>query len=133
MRDMIAEELNKLAMPEKMREAVREAIARLVDHVHPEVIILFGSWAMGRAQADSDVDLVVVAPSRDRWGLARDLYVLWHRLRRESPALPPADILVYTPEEFQKAYLVGFPAYNAVRHGVVVYGQLPEFCLRVAA
>ena len=127
------EALDQLAMPTEMREAVREALERVVELAHPDLVILFGSWAEGRAQADSDVDLVVVAPSSDRRALARDLYLLWHRLHRASPRLPAADILVYTPREFQEAYLVGFPAYNAVRQGVVVHGQLPDFCLQVAA
>ena len=127
------EALDQLAMPEEMREAVREAIARLVELAHPEVIILFGSWAEGRAREDSDVDLVVVAPAEDRWELARRVYHEWHQCRHALPALPPADILVYTPADFERSYLVGFPAYNAVRHGMVVYGAVPQFCQRVAA
>ena len=34
-----------------------------MEAVHPRLIILFGSYAEGRAGRDSDVDLVVVAPS----------------------------------------------------------------------
>ena len=130
---MIAEALDNLAMPEEMREAVREAVASLVALAHPDVILLFGSWAEGRAQADSDVDIVLVAPAEDRWELARRFCHDWHQSRHALPALPPADILVYTPPDFEDSYLIGFPAYNAVRHGVVLYGQLPEFCLQMAA
>ena len=41
-----------------------EAIARLVEGFDPLRIILFGSYARGDAQPDSDLDLLVVARHR---------------------------------------------------------------------
>ena len=37
-------------------------VRRIVDHVHPRRIILFGSYARGNPDVDSDVDLLVVLP-----------------------------------------------------------------------
>jgi predicted nucleotidyltransferase len=129
----MADALDKLKMPKALREAVREALARLVELAQPEVVILFGSWAEGTARPDSDVDLVVVARTEDRRQLARELYHLWHEQRRALAALPTADILVYTPRQFDEGFLVGFPAYQATRHGVVIHGALPKCCADVAA
>jgi predicted nucleotidyltransferase len=55
---------------------------------------LFGSWARGQADPFSDIDLIVVAPSRrpfvDRFRDFPDLL--------RAPA--GIDLLIYTPEEF---------------------------------
>ncbi|MBF0422177.1 MAG: nucleotidyltransferase domain-containing protein, partial [Magnetococcales bacterium] len=40
--------------------------ARIAESVHPERIILFGSHARGEAQADSDIDLLII--TRETYG-----------------------------------------------------------------
>jgi predicted nucleotidyltransferase len=42
--------------------ALGEIVRRLVDAYQPERIYLFGSWARGEQNADSDYDLLVVVP-----------------------------------------------------------------------
>ncbi len=71
--------------------------ARIVETVHPERIILFGSHARGDANEDSDIDLLVVVDDgfqeRSRW---REL----QKIRRKLAAFPlPKDILLYSREE----------------------------------
>ena len=44
-------------------EVIDEIVRRIVEAVHPDKIILFGSHARGEAREDSDVDLLIVAPS----------------------------------------------------------------------
>lgn len=42
-------------------ESVIEAvIERIVEVIHPQQIVLFGSWARREGQPDSDLDLLVV-------------------------------------------------------------------------
>lgn len=41
---------------------LQEIVQRIVDHVHPERIVLFGSHAKGTADRDSDLDLLIVVP-----------------------------------------------------------------------
>lgn len=60
-------------------DAVIRAMARdIVDAVHPEEIVLFGSRARGASGQDSDVDLLVVLPdaaiSGRRRQVSGDLY-----------------------------------------------------------
>ncbi len=50
-------------MDPRTEAALAEIIRRIVEAVHPDQIILFGSQARGDAGPDSDVDLLVVAPS----------------------------------------------------------------------
>lgn len=66
----------------------------LVDHYAPEKIILFGSLASGRARLWSDIDLLIVAETGQRF-LDRTKEALL--LLRPQVGL---DILIYTPLEF---------------------------------
>ena len=47
-----------------IEEATLTALVQtLVDALHPEKIILFGSWARGDQRPDSDIDLFVQVPT----------------------------------------------------------------------
>lgn len=72
--------------------------AIIVEAVDPEQVILFGSCARGNAEADSDVDLVIVeaepfGPDRDR---GAEETRLWRALAKFHV---PKDILVYSLDE----------------------------------
>ncbi len=54
-------------MPERKQDLRMPTI--IVETVDPEQVILFGSRARGDAEADSDVDLVVVEANRWRGSL----------------------------------------------------------------
>ena len=72
-----------------------EAYCRVVAReFKPEKIILFGSYADGRATKDSDVDLVVVMPHR-----GRDIEQMCE-IRKRVRAPFPMDLLVWKPDEF---------------------------------
>jgi uncharacterized protein len=60
----------------------------------PDAILLFGSHAYGIPHDDSDVDILVVMPARNKHSQAV-------RIRREVPAPFPMDLLVRTPQEMQ--------------------------------
>lgn len=63
----------------------------------PEKIILFGSYATGKADQFSDFDFLIIKQTKDRYF---DRAKMVHRIIGLSL---PADILVYTPEEFEAA------------------------------
>src|SRR5205809_6612410 len=65
------------------------------ERFQPERIILFGSHAYGTPHADSDVDLLVVMPARDKHSQAV-------RIRGAVPAPFPMDLLVRTPQEVRR-------------------------------
>ena len=72
-----------------------EAYCRVVAReFKPKKIILFGSYADGRATKDSDVDLVVIMPFR-----SRDIEKMCEiRDRVRTPF--PMDLLVWKPGQF---------------------------------
>jgi predicted nucleotidyltransferase len=79
-------------------EALGEIVHRLVSALHPQKIILFGSYVNGTPSGDSDVDLLVILDTHAR---PVDRYVSVSRLLRPRPF--PLDILVKTPKEIARA------------------------------
>lgn len=76
---------------------LKEIVNRIVNTVHPERIVLFGSYVYGRPKDESDLDILVIMHSK------------LPRYRRSVPIysslaglLVPKDILVYTPEEIEE-------------------------------
>jgi predicted nucleotidyltransferase len=75
--------------------------ARVVgERFGPDRIILFGSHAYGSPHADSDVDILVVMPARNRHNQAV-------KIRWEVPAPFPMDLLVRTPQEMTRGLAEG--------------------------
>ena len=95
-----------------------DEIVDLLRSYEPEQIILFGSRARGEADEHSDYDLVVIKET-DRPFL--------DRLRDMVPYLVafgrPAEILVYTPEEFDRMSETGL-GWVVRQEGVVLYERL---------
>jgi uncharacterized protein len=73
------------------RSAIRRYVRQVVERFHPQKVILFGSHAYGKPHADSDVDLLVVMPTRSMIDQAVRIRVAF-----DTPF--PMDLLVYTPE-----------------------------------
>jgi uncharacterized protein len=74
---------------------IDEISKRIVDEIHPEKVILFGSHAHGNPTENSDLDLIIVnkteLPKHKRGIEIRRLFY------RQLISL---NIKVYTPEEF---------------------------------
>ncbi len=98
-------------------ETLLEVKERLVDGFAPSRIILFGSQARGTADDRSDVDILVVcsfAGKRRHLMLEMDRALRGLRLAR--------DIMVLTPEEFQRDSLIpGTVGRYAYKEGKVLY------------
>lgn len=74
--------------------AIQAMVNAIVEHFHPEKIVLFGSYADGKPTPDSDLDLLVVMDSSEpRHRRATPIRLLF----RPTPC--PMDILVFTPKE----------------------------------
>ena len=71
---------------------IRQFARDVAERFQPDRIILFGSHAYGTPNADSDVDILVIMPARNRHTQAV-------RIRWEVPAPFPMDLLVRTPQE----------------------------------
>lgn len=96
--------------------AIRRFAREIVRRFHPDKIILFGSYAYGAPTPDSDVDLLVVMPTRNQVEQAV----------RIDEAIEdrgfPLDLIVRTPKMLQKSlrwgdWFIG----DAVTRGRVLY------------
>ena len=85
------------AKKQKITESLLDEIAnKIVEHFHPDQIILFGSYAYGEPKTDSDLDLLVIMDT-DLRPTARSAAIA--RICR--PKYVAMDIVVRTPEEIQ--------------------------------
>ena len=100
-------------------KSLRPAIQKIVQELNPEKIVLFGSYAYGNPNPDSDVDLLVImntkASPKDRsWAVSRLLL----------PRPFPVDILVKTPREVQQGLETGdFFLKEILTRGKVLYDR----------
>lgn len=98
-------------------ELLREVVERIADALAPEQVILFGSYAEGRATADSDLDLLVVTERRlsrkERLARMRGMF-------RDMPL--PIQVITISRQEFEETQdVIGGIAYPASKYGRVVY------------
>jgi len=79
-----------------MRSSLETLLNRLIERYEPEKVILFGSAARGGAVEESDIDLIIIKQTERRFldRLADALIAM--------KADRAVDVLVYTPQEFEK-------------------------------
>jgi predicted nucleotidyltransferase len=92
-----------------------DKLVQILQSYEPERIILFGSRARGEADEYSDYDLIVIKQTQRSF---------IERLQDMIPYLAafdhPAQILVYTPEEFERMGEIGL-GWIVQQEGVVLY------------
>ncbi|NMB80003.1 MAG: nucleotidyltransferase domain-containing protein [Methanomicrobiales archaeon] len=94
-------------------------IRRIVAATNPDKIILFGSYATGKPDKDSDLDLLVIMHSSEPRHRRAPIIN-----RALAGLLIPKDILVYTPEEIEEWKDVPLAFITQVmKTGVVVYDK----------
>lgn len=100
-----------------LTEQLPEITRRIVQTSNPDKIILFGSYARGKANADSDLDLLVIVPK------AQHLRQESIRVRRALRGLlVPVDIIMATSEQIRRLGNVNGLVYqSALREGTVLY------------
>jgi predicted nucleotidyltransferase len=79
------------AAPDISLRAIRRYARAIAQRFQPDKIILFGSFAYGTPDADSDVDLLVIMPARNQGSQA-------YKIRLALAAPFALDLLVRTPE-----------------------------------
>ena len=96
---------------------IEELVRRIVEGVHPQRIILFGSAARGDMRSDSDLDVLVVMPEGvHRRRTAQEL----HERLFGFPLL--VDILVATPVDLEKHQdNLGLVYHRILREGREIY------------
>ena len=106
-------------MKQKISEdKIRQVTKKIVKQFQPEKIILFGSYAWGEPNQDSDVDLFVVKETENTRDLAREIN------RAIFPRPFPMDLIVYRPKQLEKRKRMGDLFINEVLNkGKVLYAR----------
>lgn len=98
--------------------AIKRFARRVAEQFHPEKIILFGSYAYGEPNADSDVDLLVVMPARNQIDQAVKILCAF-----DAPF--PLDLIVRRPPELARRLKHGdLFITHIVTNGIVLYEAL---------
>ncbi len=95
--------------------SIKRFAERLRDQIGAQRVLLFGSQATGRAQPDSDYDLIIVADSF-RAVSKFERHTGLRRIFRSAGGSAPLDLFCLTPEEFDWAST----------HITLVHAVLPE-------
>ena len=99
-------------------DSAKDLEARIIQtfrSINPQKIILFGSVARQEADDYSDIDIIVVYPTKKRFlDRLEELYQRWNIHRA-------ADILAYTPEEYEDLLKESDFLKDAVEKGRIIY------------
>lgn len=98
--------------------AVENATAELGAMQEVQLVVLFGSYAAGRRDLCTDLDLLVVMESQE------DFVQRGGPMRSRLRLGVDCDLLVYTPEEFARMRDHGFVK-RALETGRVLYAKKP--------
>ncbi|MBS1988120.1 nucleotidyltransferase domain-containing protein [Candidatus Dependentiae bacterium] len=102
------------------KETIQEAIQRLVKAYNPLEIYLFGAYAWGKPDDDSDLELLIVIESSDQKVHKRGYKAFDALLGLEIPK----NIIVFTQHEFdQFSQDVTSPIYEIKTRGRSVYAR----------
>ncbi len=101
-----------------LESEIKKIAERIVATSHPQKIILFGSYAYGTSDEESDIDLLIVKPG------IRSKTEEYTKIRKNLKGIKFSfDIILFTPEEY-KFYSLNWKnsiAAEAKEKGVVLY------------
>ena len=97
---------------------IQDLCRQIVENFHPQKVILFGSYAYGKPNEDSDVDLLVVMPYQGR-NSQKAIEIL---SKIKTPM--PLDLLVRTAEQVkERIEMEDFFMQDIVSKGKVLYEE----------
>jgi predicted nucleotidyltransferase len=99
-----------------VQKHIKELCRQIVDRFRPQKVILFGSYAYGEPNADSDIDLLVVMPFDGR------VHEQAVKIRKGLRSPMPIDLLVRTPEQVrERVEMEDFFMRKIVEKGKILY------------
>ncbi len=99
-----------------VQKHIKELCKQIVERFRPQKVILFGSYAYGVPNADSDIDLLVVMPFDGR------VHEQAIKIRKGLKSSMPIDLLVRTPEQVrERVEIEDFFMREIVEQGTILY------------
>jgi len=91
--------IGKLTANAEVQQTIHDIVERLAKEYQPSRIVLFGSYAHGHSDHDSDIDLLIIKDTQDR---PIDRRVAASRVISDPKRLIPLELLVLTPHEVEE-------------------------------
>ena len=91
-------------MNQAVRDIIGDMVRKIAAEYAPERIILFGSQTSGTARADSDIDLLIIKDTTDRF---IDRWTQVRRILTDRTRTQSLDTLILTPEELKRRLEIG--------------------------
>ncbi len=102
---------------------INEIINRIVESYNPDKIILFGSYASGNPNEDSDLDLLVIKET-DMPRFQREFEIY----KSLIGSMVPVDILAYTGKELEQEKADKYSFLNsAVKSSKILYERKKQY------
>ena len=86
------------------RDVIQQIVEKLVSGYAPQKVILFGSYAYGDPTPNSDIDLLIIKETPERF---IDRWVTVRRILSDPKRMVPLETLVLTPQEVSKRLAIG--------------------------
>ena len=105
-------------MPKNCQKEIKKITRQIAENYHPEKIILFGSFAYGNPTEDSDVDLLVIKETKERFGSR-----LFEVCKYIDSSIG-TDVLVYTPKEWENSIRKNYYFLKEIKNkGKLIYAR----------
>ena len=89
---------------QQARDVIQQIVEKLVSGYAPQKVILFGSYAYGDPTPDSDIDLLIIKETTERF---IDRWVAVRRILSDPKRMVPLETLVLTPKEVSRRLAIG--------------------------
>ncbi len=105
----------------KAKKIVKENVKDFPQSIKIDGVFLFGSYATGKANEDSDIDLIVISSDFKKMAFMKRLELLSRLRKSKLTRSAPMDIIGYTPEEFKNIGKESMIMRRAKREGEMIY------------
>ena len=96
--------LDKMKKSKDVRTEIKKIARQVVKAYQPEKIILFGSYAYGRPDADSDLDLLIIKKTSERF---IERWINVRQIVSDPKRSIPFQPIVLTPQELEERLAIG--------------------------
>jgi len=93
-----------MADSKEPRALIQGILKKLLEGYAPQKVVLFGSYASGKPRLDSDIDLLIIKETKERF---IDRWVTVRRILSDPKRTVPLETIVLTPQEVSERLAIG--------------------------
>ena len=110
-----------MAEAKAVKDTIQKILDKLVTGYAPQKVILYGSYAYGKPDRDSDIDLLIIKKTTERF---IDRWVTVQQILTGTHPSIPVETLVLTPQEMEKRLAIGDQfVEEIINKGEVLYAR----------